>query len=202
MTNTKESVAALLNELAAANQPIPSLRAIRARLGTGSLSTISEAVKAWQESRLVECGEIPAAFSPEEAQRVAEAVWPAVQPILEARLLELRKNAQARIEIETQAAQKIQAAAADALAETEAARQTFAVREARLAELEHKLEAQQAELARCKADLEAARAELATARGERDEALKAAAASQAQVETMRKLIPLLDPKHLAPAKKK
>ncbi len=46
--NVSEAVASLLDKAKAENQPTPTLRGLRAQIGGGSLTTISEAVKNWR----------------------------------------------------------------------------------------------------------------------------------------------------------
>lgn len=49
--NIQEKVHAILDEAKAHDKPLPSLRSLRAQVGGGSLTTISEAVKSWRFAR-------------------------------------------------------------------------------------------------------------------------------------------------------
>lgn len=86
----QESVYELLDEAASKNSAIPSLRMLRAKIGAGSLTTISEAVKRWRMSRLVASGELPEALTNEQAGVIAQAVWGVVSPMLESRMTALK----------------------------------------------------------------------------------------------------------------
>lgn len=88
----QESVYELLDEAASKNSAIPSLRMLRAKIGAGSLTTISEAVKRWRMSRLVASGELPEALTNEQAGVIAQAVWGVVSPMLESRMTALKEK--------------------------------------------------------------------------------------------------------------
>ena len=88
----QESVYELLDEAASKNSAIPSLRMLRAKIGAGSLTTISEAVKRWRMSRLVAGGELPEALTNEQAGVIAQAVWGVVSPMLESRMTALKEK--------------------------------------------------------------------------------------------------------------
>ena len=120
-----EAVYEILDEAQAANEKIPALRVIRATIGRGSLSTISEAVKQWRLDRLQSTGALPAAFTPENAKTVSDAVWAVVQPILAARAGDIQSQADRRIELEVGEATKVREAAEEMLAEANSKEETL-----------------------------------------------------------------------------
>lgn len=192
-----EKVAALLSQASTSKKPLPSLRALRAQIGGGSLSTISEAVKKWQTDQLIAAGDLPAAFTEAEAAAVSAAVWQTVQPILQARIEAAKQDASARASIAMEGAAHLKAAAEEMLAEAASVKRDHARQEKTIADLKLELEKERQAHAAATEAAERLRAELAQAKAERDKALKEAAASEASLETMRKMIPLLDPKNLS-----
>lgn len=89
----------LLNEAAAKGQKLPSLRAIRAKIGGGSLTRISEAVKAWQTQKLVDKGQLPKEFTDAEKEKIINTIWSVVQPIMGRRIEQLLEYHMARVTI-------------------------------------------------------------------------------------------------------
>lgn len=80
--NTQEKVHAILDEAKAHDKPLPSLRSLRAQVGGGSLTTISEAVKSWRFAQLEAAGQIPQ-ISEKTKVHLADVVWQAMMPILQ-----------------------------------------------------------------------------------------------------------------------
>ena len=115
----KETVFKLLDEAQAHGEPLPSLRTLRARAGAGSLTTISQAVKQWRLSKMVESGQMPPSFSPEEEAAIGRAVWEIVTPMLLRRLEAIQDKANRCVEIEQVEAARLMAAANEILAEAE-----------------------------------------------------------------------------------
>ena len=80
--NIQEKVHAILDEAKAHDKPLPSLRSLRAQVGGGSLTTISEAVKSWRFAQLEAAGQIPQ-ISEKTKVQLADVVWQAMMPILQ-----------------------------------------------------------------------------------------------------------------------
>lgn len=59
MSDLIDTVFAYLDQTTAENKPVPSLRAIRAAIGKGSLTTVSEAVQQWRARQLISEGDAP-----------------------------------------------------------------------------------------------------------------------------------------------
>lgn len=203
---TTEIIESMLDEAVREGRPLPSLRAIRAKVGHGSLTTISSAVKAWRTKQMVEAGELPEKFSESEAASVSAVVWQTVSPILQQRIEEVRRSAQERIDLEVAEAQKLSQTAQEMLDEAEAVRKEAEGREAErtkeLAEVRSSLDKAQGALEEARKELEELRKQLDAVRSERDAALKAAAVAEASADSIRRLVPFLDPKHVAGTKSK
>lgn len=172
MAITTADVHATADALAAAGKK-PTLAAIRAALGTGSYSTIGEAMKSWEKQAAQEA---PAATTPQavtnKAAELAAQVWAIAQELAEQQMQAAREE----IEKQRQAmeAQRVEAVElADALAaELEELRKTAAVQAAKLESMADRIAhaEKQAEAARA-AEIEAREA-AAELRGKL-EALKA-----------------------------
>ena len=151
----QESVYELLDEAASKNSAIPSLRMLRAKIGAGSLTTISEAVKRWRMSRLVASGELPEALTNEQAGVIAQAVWGVVSPMLESRMTALKGKTEQIIAIEKEETDKLVRAADEDLVKLNSVLvdKHYLELEGRIAELEK-------ELATTQTALESSRREL------------------------------------------
>ena len=71
--SVRDSVREILESARESDRQLPSIRAIRAKLGT-----ISEAVNEWKQEKLVQKGELPSGFEQREAENIIKAVWEAV----------------------------------------------------------------------------------------------------------------------------
>lgn len=191
-----EAVAALLDKAKAENQPMPTLRGLRAQIGSGSLTTISEAVKKWRLNDLQETEELPSGFDEKTSAEIADVVWKAVLPVLQEQIKGIRKNAAEQIETERSEAQKLKAAAAEALAVSSAMDAEFDALKEIEQGLRETLAKTKGELTELRKTLEATNKELASVRKERDRALAEVAAMHAEKSAMEKLMSMLDPKYL------
>lgn len=155
---------------------------------------------------MVDAGELPKSFAPDESAAVSAAVWQNVSPILQKRIEEIRRSAQDRIDMEMLEAQKLSQTAQEMLEEAESARKEFEGKEAvlnkALADSQSELNQTKGALLEARKEVEALRQELQIARQERDSAIKAAAAAEASAEAIRRLVPFLDPKHVTSGKAK
>lgn len=201
-----ELIASILDETSKEGRPLPSLRALRAKIGHGSLTTISDAVKAWRVKQMVEAGELPEAFTASEAANVSAAVWETVSPILQQRIEEIRRSAQERIDMEIAEAQRLSQSAQEMLDEAEVIRKEADSREAEhakeLADARSALDKTCGALEEARKEIKDLRQQLDAVRQERDAALKTAAAAEASSEAIRRLVPFLDPKHVTGTKGK
>ena len=57
--SVRGAVREILENVQASDRPLPSIRALRAKIGKGSLGTISEAVNDWKQEKRVQQGELP-----------------------------------------------------------------------------------------------------------------------------------------------
>lgn len=201
-----ELIASILDEASKEGRPLPSLRALRAKIGHGSLTTISDAVKAWRVKQMVEAGELPEAFTASEAANVSAAVWETVSPILQQRIEEIRRSAQERIDMEIAEAKRLSQSAQEMLEEAEVIRKEADSREAEhakeLADARSTLDKTCGALEEARKEIKDLRQQLDAVRQERDAALKTAAAAEASSEAIRRLVPFLDPKHVTGTKGK
>lgn len=51
--SVRDAVREILENVQASGRPLPSIRALRTKIGKGSLGTISEAVNDWKQEKLV-----------------------------------------------------------------------------------------------------------------------------------------------------
>lgn len=191
-----EAVAALLDKAKAENQPIPTLRGLRAQIGGGSLTTISEAVKKWRLNELQETEGLPSGFDEKTSAEIADVVWKAVLPVLQEQIKGIRKNAAEQIETERSEAKKLKAAAAEALAVSSAMDAEFDALKEIEQGLRETLAKTKGELAELRKTLVATNKELANMRKERDRALVEAAEARSAKKAVDELLSLLDPKYL------
>lgn len=197
-----DTIYSLLDQASAQGQPIPSLRQLRAQAGGGSLTTISEAVKAWRLARLEESGQMPTADEQLKLE-LGQLLWTVLQPELQKRIERIQAEADKKVAIEIAEASKLREAAAelyeeakalnrqadDKLAETESVKKDNASLQEKLERLEQDNQDLK-ELLKASRELEAQRqADLMKAK-------EAAAAAEASAATIRKLVPFLDPKFI------
>ena len=194
--SVRDSVREILEIAQESNSQLPSIRAIRAKIGKGSLGTISEAVNEWKQEKLVQQGELPSGFEQREAENIIEAVWEVVAPMIRAQVEQIDSRAKARIQIEHDEASRVREAADEALASVEK-------KERRLEELDKQVRGLQEDLAKLKGALEQANTENLRLAAENtqlhealDKSLQEEAKAQASLQSMKRLLPFLDPKHL------
>ncbi len=194
--SVRDAVREILENVQASGQPLPSIRALRAKIGKGSLGTISEAVNDWKQEKLVQQGELPSGFEQGEAEKIVNAVWEVVAPMIRAQVEQIDTRAKARIQIEHDEASHVREAADEALASVEK-------KERRLVELDEQARGLKEELAKLNGALEQANTENARLAAENfrlheslDKSLQEQAKAQASLLEMKRLLPFLDPKHL------
>lgn len=137
--NIQEKVHAILDEAKAHDKPLPSLRSLRAQVGGGSLTTISEAVKSWRFAQLEASGQIPQ-ISEKTKVHLADVLWQAMMPILQTQVEGVRQKAEAGIEIERTESRKLFSASEEMLREAES-------KEAMIGQLNDRLQRQSRECA-------------------------------------------------------
>ena len=169
--NVEEAVVRLMNQAKSENQPLPTLRGLRAQIGGGSLTTISEAVKQWRLSQLQAEEGLPQGFDEKTSAEIADVVWKAVLPVLQEQIEGVRKSADARIEAERTETAKLRAAAAETLAEASAMNDEYDALKAKEQELREALARAEGELTELRKTLEVTKKELEDMRMQRDGAL-------------------------------
>lgn len=194
--NVSEAVVEALDQAKAENRPLPTLRGLRAQIGGGSLTTISEAVKQWRLSQLQADEGLPQGFDEKTSAEIADVVWKAVLPVLQEQIEGVRKNADARIEAERTETAKLRAVAAETLAEASAMNDEYDVLKAKEQELREALAKTEGELQELRKTLEATQKELVNMREERDHAFLTLAAVRSTQHTLEKLASMIDPKYL------
>ena len=194
--SVRDSVREILEIAQESNSQLPSIRAIRTKIGKGSLGTISEAVNEWKQEKLVQQGALPSGFEQREAENIIEAVWEAVAPMIRAQVEQIDSRAKARIQIEHDEASRVRDAADEALASVEK-------KDRRLEELDEQVRGLQEDLAKLKGALEQANSENLRLAAENirlhealDKSLQEQAKAEASLQSMKRLLPFLDPKHL------
>lgn len=113
-----DKVKALLDDLKAKQEPIPSIRQIRTMIGSGSLTTISDAVRQWKYEQLQAVGQTPE-MTEDDIAAFGDLVWKAVEPFVQKKVNRINELAEARVVIEAQEAAKLKAVAVEILAEAE-----------------------------------------------------------------------------------
>ena len=186
----------ILEDAVAKGEPLPSIRGIRARIGRGSLGTISDAVKTWKQGRLTKERYIPSGFQDDEAKKIIEFIWSIVQPVLMREIGEGERVAQAHIDIERSEVAKLREAAEDILAAEEKKNAYITQLEARIADMQSKADALQAALTEVRAQLAEEKDARIAAVAEKEQARLEAASATVELQSMKKLLPFLDPKQL------
>ena len=194
--SVRDSVREILESAQESDRQLPSIRAIRAKIGKGSLGTISVAVNEWKQEKLVQQGELPSGFEQREAENIIKAGWEAVAPTIRARIEQIGSRSKTRSQIEHDEASRVREAADEALASVEK-------KERRLEELDKQVRGLQEDLAKLKGALEQANTENLRLAAENtqlhealDKSLQEEAKAQASLQSMKRLLPFLDPKHL------
>ena len=131
-----------------------------------------------------------------EAEKIVNAVWEVVAPMIRAQVEQIDTRAKARIQIKHDEASHVREAADEALASVEK-------KECLLVELDEQARGLQEELAKLNGALEQANTENVRLAAENfrlheslDKSLQEQAKAQASLQEMKRLLPFLDPKHL------
>lgn len=194
----KEDIYALLDKAEAEGKEVPTLRTIRAELGKGSLTTISEAVKTWKQERIRRVSPLPDGFDEDQSKALSSCIWGLVEPIMQKTLDQLQQAADARINLQEKESEKLKEAAEEVLAEAEAEARTkeFDALRREAEDLRVKVAQSEEALKGVREALAAKTQELSALMEQHRAALDRAAAAEATCATMRKMIPLLDPQHV------
>ena len=194
--NVEEAVVRLMNQAKSENQPLPTLRGLRAQIGGGSLTTISEAVKQWRLSQLQAEEGLPQGFDEKTSAEIADVVWKAVLPVLQEQIEGVRKSADARIEAERTETAKLRAAAAETLAEASAMNDEYDALKAKEQELREALARAEGELTELRKTLEVTKKELEDMRMQRDGALMQVVAIRSAVQARDRMQSELEAKNV------
>lgn len=201
INDTAREVHSLLDQAVALGQPIPSLRRLRALIGGGSLTTISDAVKSWRLTRLEQKGQMPVLDDGQKLE-LGQLLWNVLQPELQKRIEQVQAQADKKVAIEIAEANKVREAASELLEE---ARATNAQAEARQAEfdavakenasLRDQIAKLTEEIERQEKMIQAGREREVRLQENLERAKEVAAAAEATVITIRRMTPFLDPKY-------
>lgn len=163
----------------------PTLAAIRAELGTGSFSTISEAMKSWKQQQVQQT---PTVVAPgavvQRATELASQVWAIAQEEAEQRMqLERETMEQRQQEAEAGRAEAMEAADT-ALAAQEVLQQQFEATQAERDAVRQQVAVLQTQLAETVARAERAETQANAARAAETEARETAAGLRGRLEAM------------------
>ncbi len=188
----KQAVMAELDKIAASGEKRPSLRALRALVGGGSLTTISEGVRDWENAQIAAPVPLPNDLSKDEQKVICGAIWRALMPMIEDRLAAARAAAESKIDAERRSAAQLRDEAETAIAESAA--QADELKKAKAL-----VEQQRKEIEQCKEQIawlekrnKASDSTIVNALKERDVARREAAALKAEVDTLNRLLPLIE----------
>lgn len=92
MIDLHSAVFAILNEAKSTGAPIPSLRAIRLKTQTGSMTTIANIVREWRAANVPEEPKALTGFDANQALALQTSVWKLVEPIIRDRTEALRQH--------------------------------------------------------------------------------------------------------------
>lgn len=109
----------LLDKIQATNQPLPSIRAVRSMVGSGSMTTISDIVREWKLAH-VPTGTVMSGFDEATSKQIVNAIWKYACPSLEKRIEEERRICEEKIAITKAQAEKLIETAQEELAEAKA----------------------------------------------------------------------------------
>ncbi len=196
--DVKAAVIAELEKCRLAGSRQPTLRTLRARVGRGSLTTISQAVKEWEASQVEHRGTLAATAPEELLHPLADAVWTVVLPLLRREVDAARAAESADSRAEMSAALQLKSEAEGMLAEAEN-------QKASLERLASRVQEQETRILKLTAALDTAHQEakeLAThlreARRERDAAREEVQELRRAHDALARLVPLLEKKYGAP----
>lgn len=189
-------VYALLDNLKAKQEPIPSIRQIRTMIGSGSLTTISDAVRRWKYEQLQAVGQVPE-MTEEDIAAFGDLVWKAVEPFVQKKVNRINELAEARVVIESQEATKLKVVAVEMLAEAESKEKASEAIRQQLDEKTRECVALSVEVDALRREIEKLRETLQDARNRNDQLLVGieqvrdrAVAAEAEVKTLKSVMGL------------
>lgn len=200
--DVKQAVKTELDKVAAAGEKIPALRILRARIGRGSLTTISEAVKEWEGEQIAVPVPLPDNLSQDEQKVICNAVWRAVMPMLQDRLTAAQEAAKERVELEQKYAVQLREETEATLAENASHINEIKKLGAQVTELQKLLEQTRRDIKLTEKENTELRNTLGAAISEREAAKREAAALRAEIDTLNRLLPLLQTDKAKATKKK
>lgn len=190
--DVKQAVKAELDKVAAAGEKIPALRVLRARIGSGSLTTISEAVKEWESEQIAAPLPLPNDLSQDEQRVICSAVWRAVMPMLQDRLTAMQGIADERVKLEQKLSAQLREETEAALAESASRAEELKNLETQAAEQQKLLEQARQHVEQMDKANQELRNTLNTVISERDSAQRKIAALKAEIDTLNRVLPLLN----------
>lgn len=188
----KQAVMAELDKIAASGEKRPPLRVLRAHVGGGSLSTISEAVRDWESAQIAVPVPLPNDLSDNEQKIICGAIWRALTPMIEDRLAAARAAAEAKVDVERKSAAQLREEAEAAIAESAAQAEELKKAKALVEKQRQEIEQCREQIAWLEKRNNASDSTIASALKERDAARREAAALKAEVDTLNRLLPLID----------
>lgn len=193
--DVKAAVVAELEKCRIAGERQPALRTLRARVGRGSLTTISEAVKEWEASQVKLRGTLPDT-APEELQAaLASAVWTVILPLLRREVDAARAAEAVRSNAEMNAALRLKSEAEGMLAEAENTKASLDRLASRVLEQEKRILKLTSALATSEREAKELATHLQEARRERDDARKEVEQLRRAHDALARLVPLLEKKY-------
>lgn len=190
--DVKQAVKAELDKVAAAGEKIPALRVLRARIGSGSLTTISEAVKEWESEQIAAPLPLPNDLNQDEQRVICSAVWRAVMPMLQDRLASVQGVADERVKLEQKHSAQLREETEAALAESASRAEELKKLETQAAEQQKLLEQARQHIEQTEKENQELRNTLSAAISERESAKREIAALKAEIDTLNRLLPLLN----------
>lgn len=190
--NVKQAVKAELDKAAAAGEKIPALRVLRARIGRGSLTTISEAVKEWEDEQIAAPIPLPNDLSQDEQRVICSAVWRAVMPMLQDRLTSAQNAADERVKLEQKYSVQLREETEAVLAESASRADELKKLEAQVSEQQQLLEQARRNVGLTEKENKELRNTLSATISERDSSKREIAALKAEIDTLNRLLPLLN----------
>lgn len=200
--DVKQAVMAELDKIAASGEKMPALRVLRARVGKGSLTTVSEAVKEWESAQIALPQALPNDLSFDEKTVICGAIWRAIAPMLQTRLDSAQEVAAAKIQLEREQAKQMREETEAALAEAAARAEELKKANALVEELRQRLSRSEDYEQWMKKELESYKNTIGKHLSERDEARRRVAALEAEVATLNRLLPLVNAAPAAETAKK
>ncbi len=193
--DVKTAVVAELEKCRMAGERLPALRTLRARVGRGSLTTISEAVKEWEASQVKLRGTLPDT-APEELQTtLANAVWTVILPVLRSEIDAARTAQAAQSRAEMNAALRLKSEAEGMLAEAENTKASLDRLASRVLEQEKRILKLSSALSIAEREAKELASHLQEARRERDDARKEVEQLRHAHDALARLVPLLEKKY-------